>query len=95
MSNRAIATAPAATLAPAAGQGLRPAVVNMYLTGCNINNGGQQIIGHSNTQVGHNTYGGADLQAETIRAQAATIAAQQRTIDRLISMLEQRTPGQL
>ena len=88
MSNRAIATAPAATLAPAAGQGLRPAVVNMYLTGCNINNGGQQIIGH-------NTYGGADLQAETIRAQAATIAAQQRTIDRLISMLEQRTPGQL
>ncbi|MBR5705668.1 MAG: hypothetical protein IKX21_06855 [Deltaproteobacteria bacterium] len=80
--------------------------VNVYLTGCNINNGGQQIVGNSNVavglnngnlQVGQNTYGtGPDLQqwqAATIQAQAATIAAQQRTIDRLISMLEQRTPG--
>lgn len=69
-------------------------VVNVYLTGCNINNGGQQIIGQHNTQIGQNAYGPADLgqqwQADTIRAQAATIAAQQRTIDRLLSIVERQ-----
>ena len=71
-----------------------PPVVNVYLTGCNINNGGQQIIGHSNTLAGGHSYGGADLyqiQADTIRAQAATIAAQQRTIDHLLAIIEGMT----
>lgn len=71
-------------------------VVNLYMTGCNINNGGQQIIGHSNTLAGGSAYGGADIyqiQADTIKAQAATIAAQHRTIERLLSIIEGRGPG--
>lgn len=114
MSNRA-AQVPATTgalsidtlctaLAATAGKAGLPSV-NVYLTGCNINNGGQQIVGNSNMavglnngnlQVGQNTCG-TDSQAlaATIRAQAATIAAQQRTIDRLISMLEKAAAAQL
>ena len=83
------------TGSPAAQLAAAP-VVNIYLTGCNINNGRNQIVGNHNTQIGQNAYGPADLsqwQAETIRAQAATIAAQQRTIDRLITILEGRTAG--
>lgn len=83
------------TGSPAAQLAAAP-VVNIYLTGCNINNGRNQIVGNHNTLIGQNAYGPADLsqwQAETIRAQAATIAAQQRTIDRLITILEGRTAG--
>ena len=68
-----LAAAPSRHPAPAA------PVVNVYLTGCNIQQGeGIQYIA------------GADSRAlaDTIKAQAATIAAQQRIIDRLLSILE-------
>ena len=57
-------------------------IVNLYLQGSsnNLNFGGCQMIG-SNEGAG----------ADTIRAQAEIIAAQQRTIDRLITMLERLT----
>ena len=99
-----------AILTPAGGNAVLPSL-NVYLTGCNINTGGQQVIGDSNQvigqnngQVGHNVCGGfpgtdtgagSEVLAATIRAQAETIAAQQRTIDRLISMLEKATAAQL
>ena len=57
-------------------------VVNMYLTGCNINAGRDLYTAPADL---------CQMQAETIRAQAATIAAQQRTIDRLLSIIEGMT----
>lgn len=99
--SKALATTPAAaiqaqaaTLPATTGQAARP-IFNVHLNGCNniLNFGGFQ-------QIGQNTCGafpGADSQAlaATIRAQADTIAAQQRTIDRLISMLEKAAAAQL
>ena len=87
--------APAATLPATTGQAARPIFNVVHLTGCNniLNIGGVQ-------QIGQNSFGagpGTDSQAlaATIRAQADTIAAQQHTIDRLISMLEKATAAQL
>jgi len=58
-------------------------IVNYFLNGCNIQQGtGTQIIA------------GGPSQADTIRTQAEIIAAQQRTIDRLITMLERQTIAQ-
>lgn len=97
--SKALAATPATDLAPAAAAGAlaptaaqaRP-IVNLHLTGSNniLNFGGLQ-------QIGQNTCGGTDSQAlaATIRAQAETIAAQQRTIDRLLSMLEKAAAAQL
>lgn len=87
--------APAATLPAATGQAARPIYNVVHLNGCHniLNLGGVQ-------QIGQNSFGagpGTDSQAlaATIRAQAETIAAQQRTIDRLISMLEKAAAAQL
>ena len=69
-------------------------VVNLYLTGSgnNLNFGGCQSIGHS--QAYFNCSGNVGAGADTIRALTDTIAAQQRTIDHLITLLERLTAAQ-
>ena len=58
------------------------AIVNIQLTGCNINAGRDLYYSAP-----------AQWQADTIRAQAATIAAQQKTIDRLLAIIEGLNAG--
>lgn len=67
------------------GQGPGRPIVNLYLhgSGNNLNFGGLQCLGQS-----------AGAWTDTIRTQAEIIAAQQRTIDRLITMLERQTIAQ-
>lgn len=61
---------------------LAPPVVNLYLRGScnNLNFGGLQYLGQNTGAL-----------ADTIKAQAATIAAQQRTIDHLLAIIEGMT----
>lgn len=56
-------------------------VVNVYYTGCNI--AGNKLITTAAAE--------SKIQADIIRAQAATIAAQHRTIDRLLAIIEGMT----
>lgn len=85
--------APAAAGSPAALAALatpaRP-VVNLYLqgNGNSLNFGGCQMIGSNQYSQGSGNVGAG---ADTIRALTDTIAAQQRTIDHLISLLEKLT----
>lgn len=57
-------------------------IVNVYLSGCNINNGRDLYTAPADL---------CRIQADTIKAQAATIAQQQKTIERLTEMLTQQT----
>jgi N-methylhydantoinase B/oxoprolinase/acetone carboxylase alpha subunit len=83
--------APAAAGSLAALAALGRPVVNLYLqgNGNNLNFGGCQSIGHS--QAYFNCCGNVGAGADTIRALTDTIAAQQRTIDHLITLLERLT----
>ena len=89
------APAAAGSLAALAAQATpaRP-VVNLYLTGSgnNLNFGGCQCIGNSQQYIARS--GNVGAGADTIRALTDTIAAQQRTIDHLISLLEKLTAAQ-
>ena len=68
-------------------------VVNLYLqgNGNSLNFGGCQMIGSNQYSQGSGNVGAG---ADTIRALTDTIAAQQRTIDHLISLLEKLTAAQ-
>lgn len=81
--------------APAAAGSLaaRP-VINVHLTGSNniVNLGGNQCIG--NSQLYSNCSNNVGAGADTTRGLLDTIAAQQRTIDHLITLLERLTAAQ-
>ena len=83
--------APASAGALAAGSPAARPVINVQVQGSNniVNLGGHQYIGNSqiNSSYSSNAVGGAD----TTRGLLDTIAAQQRTIDHLITMLERLT----
>ena len=85
---------PAPAAGPLAAQATpaRP-VVNLYLqgNGNSLNFGGCQMIGSNQYSQGSGNVGAG---ADTIRALTDTIAAQQRTIDHLISLLEKLTAAQ-
>ena len=56
-------------------------IVNVYLSGCNINAGRDQYTASADL---------CRIQADTIKAQAAVIAQQHKTIERLTAMLERQ-----
>ena len=94
------ATAASSCPAPAAAGALavqspaaRPVINVVQLTGSSniVNLGGCQMIGSNQYLQGSGNVGAG---ADTIRALSDTIAAQQRTIDHLITMLERLTAAQ-